>query len=105
MMARRLPIFAPVTRENVLAPLSSKVKVTSNLPSYKKSILDLKARKKIYNIVKRYAGTHFRKIERLSKFPTGHVKYHLDYLAKHELIRAEKKDNNIRYFPKKLRKF
>jgi len=65
-----------------------------------KKILDLDARRKIYEVVKKFAGSHFREIERKSKFPTGTVKYHLSYLVKNELIIEEKDGNNIRYFPK-----
>ncbi|MDP3765646.1 MAG: winged helix-turn-helix transcriptional regulator [Nanoarchaeota archaeon] len=65
-----------------------------------KKILELSARKKIYNIVKKFAGCHFREIERISRLPTGMVKYHLDYLAKHGLVSQIKEGNNLRYFPR-----
>ena len=63
-------------------------------------ILDLNLRKKIYDITKKFAGCHFREIGRLSRLPTGTVKYHLDYLAKHGLITSSKEDRNLRYFPR-----
>lgn len=63
-------------------------------------ILELDSRKKIYNIIKKFAGCHFREIERISKLPTGTVKYHLDYLAKHGLVSQIKEGNNLRYFPR-----
>ncbi len=61
-------------------------------------ILELESRKKIYELVKKHSGCHFRELERKSNFPTGVLKYHLDFLAKHNLIKREKDGNNIRYF-------
>ncbi len=48
--------------------------------------------------MQRYAVWNFREIERKSGLSTGSVKYHLDYLARHNLIRQEKEGNNLRYF-------
>ena len=36
----------------------------------------------------------------MSGLSTGSVKYHLDYLIKHNLLKQEKEGNNQRYFPK-----
>ena len=65
-----------------------------------KKVLELDARRKIYDIVRESAGCHFREIERRSNLSTGSVKYHLDYLAKHGLIKQVKEGNNLRYFPR-----
>ena len=73
--------------------------MTSNQNSYKNNILELDKRKKIYNLVRKYAGSHFREIERISKMPSSSVKYHLDYLNKYGLIREMKKGNNLCYYP------
>ncbi len=70
------------------------------LEEKEKKILELEVRKKIYNIVREFAGCHFREIGRKSGLATGSVKYHLDYLAKNGLIVSEKEGNNIRYFPR-----
>jgi predicted transcriptional regulator len=71
----------------------------ANSINEKERILELDVRRKIYNLVQQYAGCHFREIERKSGLSTGSVKYHLDYLAKHNLIKREKEGNNLRYFP------
>ena len=68
-----------------------------------KKILDLDSRKRIYDIVKKFAGCHFREIERKSKLSAGSVNYHLGYLNKHGLIKGEKENNYIRYFPKEFK--
>jgi predicted transcriptional regulator len=63
-------------------------------------VLELNLRRKIYGIVRDYAGSHFREIERRSKIATGTAKHHLDYLKKQGLIKMEKTGNNSRYFPR-----
>src|SRR3989344_913719 len=73
------------------------------LDEREKKILELDARKKIYDVVKKFAGCHFREIERKSKLSTGSVNYHLGYLNKNGLIKEEKEGNNIRYFPKEFK--
>ncbi len=67
--------------------------------SQKDKILQLETRKKIYALVKKHAGCHFRDLERKSKLPPTSLKYHLNYLTKHGLITEEKEGNNLRYFP------
>ena len=69
------------------------------LDDKKKEALELDARRKIYDVVRKFAGSHFREIERKSNLSAGSVKYHLSYLAHHGLIKEEKDGNNIRYFP------
>ena len=64
-----------------------------------KKILELEKRRKAYNLVKKYSGCHFRELERKINLPALVLKYHLDFLTKHGLIRQEKDGNNIRYFP------
>lgn len=65
----------------------------------KERILELDVRRQLYRLVQRYAGYHFREIERKSGLSTGSVKYHLDYLARHNLIKQKKEGNNLRFFP------
>ena len=64
-----------------------------------KKILELENRRKAYELVKKYSGCHFRELERKSNLPAGVLKYHLDFLNRHEIIRQEKDGNNMRYFP------
>ncbi len=68
-----------------------------------KNVLELGARRKIYETVSKYAGCHFREIERKSELSAGTVKYHLHFLTKHSLITLEKEGNNLRYFPKEFK--
>jgi len=55
--------------------------------------------KNIFRVVVKFAGSHFREIERQVGLSTGLVKYHLNYLTKYSIIRQEKKENHVRYFP------
>ena len=72
------------------------------LDEREKRILELDARRKIYDIVRKFAGSHFREIGRKSSLSTGSVKYHLSYLVKHGLIKEEKGGNNRRYYPREF---
>jgi predicted transcriptional regulator len=62
-------------------------------------ILDLKSRRKIYDLVKQYAGCHMREIQRTSGMSFGTVSYHLSYLQKHHLIKEERDGIHLRYYP------
>jgi predicted transcriptional regulator len=83
---------------------SKKMRPREEAPiSSRERILQLDTRRRIYEIVKRYAGCHFREIERKSGMPTGSVRYHLAYLAKRGLIKEEREGNSLRYFPKEFK--
>ncbi len=67
-----------------------------------KKILELETRKKIYLVIKKFAGSHFREIQRKSELAVGSVQYHLHYLVKNGLVKEIKKDNNLVYFPREF---
>ncbi len=67
-----------------------------------KKILELETRKKIYLVIKEFAGSHFREIQRKSGLSVGSVQYHLHYLVKNGLVKEIKKDNNLVYFPREF---
>jgi len=73
------------------------------LTDKEKKTLEVELRRKIYQVVNKYAGLHFREVERKSELATGSVKYHLDYLVKQGLIKLEKEGNNVRYFPRSFK--
>ena len=75
------------------------------MPSYdekEKEVLELEVRRKIFNVVRNFAGCHLREIQRTAKMSFGGVSYHLAYLERHQLIKTEKDGRNIRYFPMNL---
>lgn len=65
-------------------------------------ILQLALRRKVYDVVKRFAGCNFRDLERKSKLATGTLQYHLGYLIKHGIINGQKDGNKTRYFTKEM---
>ncbi len=60
--------------------------------------LRLEVRKKIYSTLQESPGLHFREIQRRVGIATGALQYHLDYLMKKHLIRAEKDAKFLRYY-------
>ncbi|MEK6819517.1 MAG: winged helix-turn-helix transcriptional regulator, partial [Nanoarchaeota archaeon] len=74
--------------------------ILKNQKSKSEKILELETRKRIYYIIKKYAGCHFREIQRKSKISHGTLKYNLNFLVKHDLILEQKENNSLYYFPK-----
>lgn len=60
--------------------------------------LELGTRDKIYRLIKRSPGLHFREIQRRSKLAIGNLQYQLEVLQKIHLIRAEKVGKFVRYY-------
>lgn len=73
------------------------------LDEKEKRTLELDARRKLYLTVRDFAGSHYREIERKSNLPTGTVRYHLSFLVRHGLVREERDENNVRYFPREFK--
>ncbi|HSU72321.1 MAG TPA: winged helix-turn-helix transcriptional regulator [Candidatus Binatia bacterium] len=63
-----------------------------------KEILELDVRRRIFDIVRSFAGCHLREIQRSARLSFGSASYHLSYLEKHHLIKAEKYGKHVRYF-------
>lgn len=64
----------------------------------KKSELDIKNRRNIYNFVLKHPGYHYREIVRALKISKNNLSYHLNYLKKHGLIREYNEDGYTRYY-------
>ena len=60
--------------------------------------LALGARSKIHKNISKSPGLHFRELQRRTKIATGSLQYHLDFLIKRNLIRAEKNGKFVRYY-------
>ena len=65
-------------------------------------ILTLKARRNIYNIVKKNPGLHLSKIADLLNMRISHVEYHLFYLEKYDLVFSIMEEKYKRYYPKSI---
>ena len=66
-------------------------------------IFELETRKRVYEIVAKNEGCHFREIERRTKFPYGTLKYHLNFLVKHGLLVEKNDENKVRYFSREIK--
>lgn len=53
--------------------------------------LELDTRRRVYEFIKNNPGTHMREIQRRLTMPIGVLKFHIQYLIKHEMI-SEKPD-------------
>lgn len=73
---------------------------TEFLSEREEKTLALDVRRDVYFLVKKFAGSHFRELERASGLATGSVKYHLDYLTKCGLVVQKRSGNTVHYFPK-----
>lgn len=67
-----------------------------------KKILELETRKNIYLAVKKFAGSHFREIQRKSGLAVGSVQHHLHFLVKSGLVKEIKKGQNLVYYPREF---
>ncbi len=61
--------------------------------------LELEARRKIYNLINKSPGLHFREIQRRLSIATGSLDYHIHFLYKHGLLRQERDGKYVRYYP------
>jgi len=63
-------------------------------------VLELDSRRRIYEAVCKYPGTHLREIGRTVNLSTNLVDYHLLYLEKRGLVYSHVDGQYKRYFPK-----
>lgn len=66
----------------------------------REDLLQLDARRRIYQHVLDFPGLHLREIARGLRLDPNHVKYHLEYLEKHDLVSIRREDGYVRYFPR-----
>ncbi|MFH1224337.1 MAG: winged helix-turn-helix transcriptional regulator [Candidatus Diapherotrites archaeon] len=62
------------------------------------SALALDVRRKIYETIDKSPALHFREIQRRTGVGVGALQYHLEFLRKSQLLRAEKDGKFVRYF-------
>ena len=63
-------------------------------------VLELATRKRLFEAVCQYPGTHMRELARVLGMQLNLVDYHLHYLEKRELVYATEDGEFKRYFPK-----
>ena len=60
--------------------------------------LELGTRRRIFEHVRRFPGTHFREILRALALQPGELEYHLHTLEKARILRAQDEGGRRRYF-------
>lgn len=60
--------------------------------------LGLGVRSKIYKLIEKSPGLHFREIQRRTEIAVGSLQYHLDFLQKRHLIKIVKDGKFARYY-------
>ncbi len=63
-------------------------------------VLEVETRKRIYDAVCKYPGTHFRELSRIVALRPNLVDYHLHHLEKNDLIYSQLDGQFKRYYPK-----
>jgi predicted transcriptional regulator len=65
---------------------------------FKDEILENKRRNKIYNIIKVNPGCHIRELQRMLNIPLTSLQYHLNYMARRNIIVEEKSEHYTQYY-------
>jgi len=65
---------------------------------FKEEILENKRRQQIYVTIKKNPGSHIRELQRLLNIPLASLQYHLNYMARRNVIVEEKAEHYTRYY-------
>lgn len=66
----------------------------------REDLLELEARRRLYEVVERFPGLHLREIARNASMDANHAKYHLLYMEKNGLVSSREEGGYWRFFPK-----
>lgn len=66
--------------------------------------LELDTRKKLYGVIEKSPGLHFREIQRRSGLAVGALQYHLDFLQKKGFVSFQKEGKFVRYYAMRTKK-
>jgi predicted transcriptional regulator len=65
---------------------------------FKDEILENERRQKIYATIKKNPGLHIRELQRALDIPLASLQYHLNYMARRNVIVEEKAEHYTRYY-------
>jgi predicted transcriptional regulator len=65
-----------------------------------REVLDLKSRRRIFEFIQQYPGLHLRELERQLGMDVRAIRYHLDFLERHDAITSMSQDGYLRYYPR-----
>lgn len=66
----------------------------------REDLLELDARKRLFERVEAYPGLHLSEIARTCSMETNHAKYHLEYLEARGMLSSRREANYVRYYPR-----
>ena len=69
---------------------------------FRDEILENERRRKIYATIKENPALHLRDLQRIMSIPLTSLRYHLIYMARRNVILAEKTEHYTRYYVKPL---
>jgi predicted transcriptional regulator len=73
-------------------------KIPAALIYFGMDALALETRRHIYRYIKKNPGVYLRELQKALQMPMGQLEYHLDCMAKHNVIVSRIKNNRKRYF-------
>ncbi|MFQ5837479.1 MAG: winged helix-turn-helix transcriptional regulator [Thermoplasmata archaeon] len=65
-----------------------------------REVLDLESRRRIFEFLQQYPGLHLRELERQLGMDVRALRYHLEFLEKHEAITSLMQEGYLRYYPR-----
>ncbi len=65
-----------------------------------KELLELDNRRRIFEFLQQYPGLHLRELERQLGMDVRALRYHLDFLEKHEAVTSLMQEGYLRYYPR-----
>jgi predicted transcriptional regulator len=66
--------------------------------SQKDTVLELSSRRRLFNLIQKCPGIHFREIQRRTGFATGALSRNLDELVQKKLLRKNRDGQYLRYY-------
>jgi predicted transcriptional regulator len=69
---------------------------------FKDEILENERRNTIYNCIRRNPGLHIRALQRRLGIPLASLQYHLNFMARRDVVIEEKTEHYTRYYVSKL---
>ncbi len=66
------------------------------------AVLDLRNRRRIFELLSRYPGLHLRELERQLGLDVRALKHHLEFLEKHEAVVSMTQNGYLRHYPRML---
>ncbi len=68
---------------------------------FEDTTLELDSRNRLYSLIEKSPGLHFREIQRRSGIAVGSLQYHLDFLQKRSFIHTVREGKFVRYYAMK----